>query len=607
MYVIATAGHVDHGKSTLVRALTGMEPDRLDEEQQRGLTIDLGFAWTALPSGRELAFVDVPGHERFLANMLAGVGPAPAVLFVVAADKGWQAQSTDHRDAVIALGVTHGVIAITRVDRAPERVAEITAAIRIEFAGTALAQAPIIEVSVPGPGVASSGLDELVRALDTVLADAPTPSPETRVRLWVDRAFSIRGSGTVVTGTLTAGRLHRGAPLVLVGAADAQSTEVRGLHSQNLSTEAVSPYARVAVNLRDVPLDRVTRGDALITPDAWEVIDTIDVRRTVGVGFSEAPQHLIVHIGTVAINARLRPFDDAHARLMLQYPLPLQLGDRLVLRGPGSRSVLGGAVIIDVDPPPLTRRGDGARWAGALANRPIMGDPVAEVTRRGAMPVTQLRRLGVVVPVAVPAELAEVTLDGTWWVHVATLDRWAKSLRRAVADQLTHDPLTPGLPRGAAQEVLRRQDPALPDPALLPLVIHRAKLEPDQGALRPIGHRPSLGPAEASVAALEARLRAQPFAAPEADDLLVLSLGPKELATAARAGRLLRLIDGVVLLPDAPALAMRTLAALSQPFTLSEARKALDTTRRVAVPLLEHLDARGWTRRLDGTLREVSR
>src|SRR5699024_10344858 len=146
-FVVATAGHVDHGKSTLVRALTGIEPDRWDEERRRGLTIDLGFAWTTLPSGRTVSFVDVPGHERFLGNMLAGVGPAPIVLFIVAADEGWQSQSADHRDAIAALGITQGLLVVTRADLAPDRVEEVLAEARTELAGTGLAEAPAVSVS----------------------------------------------------------------------------------------------------------------------------------------------------------------------------------------------------------------------------------------------------------------------------------------------------------------------------------------------------------------------------------------------------------------------------------------------------------------------------
>ncbi|RLZ03330.1 selenocysteine-specific translation elongation factor, partial [Kocuria tytonicola] len=206
MHVVATAGHVDHGKSTLVRALTGIEPDRWDEEKQRGLTIDLGFAWTELPSGTHVAFVDVPGHERFLANMLAGVGPAPVVCFVVAADEGWQEQSGDHRDALAALGISHGLIVVTKADRAPDRVGAVVARARAELAATGLRDAPAVAVSA----VEGTGLDEFREVLDAVLSRVPAPDPRARVRLWIDRAFTISGAGTVVTGTLTAGTLRVG-------------------------------------------------------------------------------------------------------------------------------------------------------------------------------------------------------------------------------------------------------------------------------------------------------------------------------------------------------------------------------------------------------------
>ena len=185
-HVVATAGHVDHGKSTLIRALTGMEPDRWEEERRRGLTIDLGFAWTTLASGREVAFVDVPGHQRFLGNTLAGLGPAPVVCFVVAADEGWQAQSSDHRDAIAALGIRHGLIVITRADRAPDRADEVLAHARAELSETGLRDAPGVTVSA----VDGTGLTELRGALDCVLEQVPEPETSARVRLWVDRSSS---------------------------------------------------------------------------------------------------------------------------------------------------------------------------------------------------------------------------------------------------------------------------------------------------------------------------------------------------------------------------------------------------------------------------------
>jgi selenocysteine-specific elongation factor len=577
-----------------------MEPDRWEEERRRGLTIDLGFAWTTLPSGREVAFVDVPGHHRFLSNTLAGLGPAPVVCFVVAADEGWQPQSSDHRDALAALGIRHGLIAITRADLAPEGAAEVLAQTREELSETGLRDAPGVIVSA----VDGTGLTELRATLDRVLSRVPTPDTTARLRLWVDRSFTITGAGTVVTGTLAAGTLARGDRLHLLGAHRMRSVVIRGLQSRGEPYPKLGPVARVALNLRGVSRDAIRRGDALVTPDAWPSTRTLDVRRVTGSPLTEAPAQLVVHVGTAAVPARLRPFDDDHGRLTLDRRLPLVLGDRLVLRDPGSHralGVLGGAQVLDADPPALRRRGGSARRAAVLAGMDVGGDIGAEVARRGAVQESHLRRLGLLPGAATAIPAGVRVLDG-WWIHVPTYEAWQQRLRTVVHELHARDPLADGLSRGAARDLL-----GLPDESLLDAVAGDAGLEQGGGHIRVAGVRDDLGRAEAAVGELEARLRAEPFHAPEADELSALRLGARELAAAERAGRVLRLRDGVVLLPTAPALAMRELARLEQPFTTSQARQALGTTRRVAIPLLEHLDAHGWTRRLDAGHREVVR
>ncbi len=226
MHVVATAGHVDHGKSTLVRALTGIEPDRWAEEHRRGLTIDLGYAWTTLPSGDDLAFVDVPGHERFIGNMLAGLGPAPAVLLVVAADEGWRAQTAEHLAAVDALGLTHGLLVVTRSDLSDPGPALAEARDRVR--GSSLAGSPAVAVSAR----TGDGLDALRSALERLVAELPAPRPDRRLRLWVDRSFTIRGAGTVVTGTLGEGTIAAGDDLVLHDhTGSVRRVTVRGLQS----------------------------------------------------------------------------------------------------------------------------------------------------------------------------------------------------------------------------------------------------------------------------------------------------------------------------------------------------------------------------------------
>ncbi|MCV7315716.1 selenocysteine-specific translation elongation factor [Mycolicibacillus parakoreensis] len=593
--VVATAGHVDHGKTTLINALTGMQPDRWAEEHRRGLTIDLGFAWTTLADDTHLSFVDVPGHQRFLANTLAGLGPAPVVCFVVAADEGWQAQSADHRDAIAALGITGGVLVITRTDRAPDRVDAVVAQARAELAGTGLAQAPAVAVCAP----TGAGLAALRRTLTAVLAQAPPPPAVDRLRLWVDRAFTLAGAGTVVTGTLAAGELGHGDEVVLHGARGAHPVAVRSLHSCGQPHRRLGPVSRVGVNLRGVDAAQVHRGDALLTAAAWPLTEILDVRRTSGVPHPSAPQHLMVHVGTAAVPARLRPLDDDHARITLARPLPLIVGDPLVLRHPGSPRLLGGARVLDVEPPPLRRRGAARQRAATLAALPPDGDVAAEVIRRGAVTPAHLRRLGLPVGAAPPAGVHAVR---RWWVGAADYRRWCAMLVDAVEHRHQRDPVGAGLSRGAAVDVV-----GLPEPGLLDALITDTGLVQRDGRLWAPGHERDLGAAAAGITAVQARLAGAPFAAPEAPELAALHVGPRELAAAERAGRLLRLDDAVVVLPTAPALAMRTLSRLEQPFTVSAARRALNTTRRVALPLLAHLDARGWTRRVDATHREVVR
>lgn len=613
--VLATAGHVDHGKSTLVRALTGRDPDRLSQERDRGLTIELGYAWTRLPGGAEIAFVDVPGHQRFVGTMLSGLGPAPAVVFVVAADQGWQAQSSEHLAAVQALGITDGLLVITRCDLAD---ADRTAAVRGE-AGRRLAGAgldvPAVEVSA-AKGV---GLDDLRTALADLAARLPEPDPAAAVRLWCDRAFSVSGAGTVVTGTLGAGTIRTGDRLLLLDHGVTREVTVRGLHSQDEARESVGPVSRTAVNLRRV--DDVSRSAVLLTPDAWELAPIVDVQLTEvpttsqnprvlqgsagGHGAAGAhdpqqmrtPEQATLHVGTVDVPVHVRPLGDDLARLSASVDLPWRVGDRAILRDPGSRR-LWAVRVLDVDPLPLTRRGAASRRAEALS----AGDLAATRLRsRSAERLDTFERLGLLVP-------STAVRQGDWCMDPAAMEAWRGRLVEAVRAHHSADRLSAGMPVAEAARALALPDhlPADLGPDLVRGLVAGSDLTITDG--RALDPRASgLGPAEPGVAALEERLREAPFIAPERGDLDDLGLGPAELAAAARLGRLLRLPDDVVLLPSGPARAMRLLSGLEQPFTLSAARQALGTTRRVAVPLLEHLDSRGWTRRVDGSLREVVR
>lgn len=584
MHVVATAGHVDHGKSTLVQALTGMQPDRWAEEQRRSMTIDLGFAWTTLPSGRQIAFVDVPGHERFVSNMLAGVGPVPAVLMAVAADEGWMPQSAEHLAALDALGVRHGLLAITRADLADPGPAAHRA--RAELAASTLGQVEVVAVSAK----TGHGLDDLRAALDRLIAGLPAPTESGPVRMWVDRSFSIRGAGTVVTGTLTAGSLHTGDELEI--APTGTVAQIRALHCLGQAVEHTTAVARAAVNLRGLHHSKIHRGEALLTPSSYLTTTLIDVRLH-GDPVADLPPALTLHIGSAAVVARIRPLGADTARLALSRPLPLLIGDRALLRDPGRHQIAGGVTVLDVDPPPLRRRGAAAERAATLSTMTGHADERSELRRRLLVRRGGLQRMGV------PVTMEPVA--GDW---LADPDHWAR-LRQRLGDEVSRHarqhPLEPGIAAEELRHLLDLPDRALVDALLTPPLATR------DGRVH-IGEAPPAlpEPVAQAIVQIRAELAEHPFHAPEADRLKALGLGRHELAAARRAGELVQLTADVVLLPDAIETAATVLAALPQPFTTSDARKALGTTRRVAVPLLEMLDHRGLTRRLPDDTRTMS-
>ncbi|GAA3562950.1 selenocysteine-specific translation elongation factor [Amycolatopsis ultiminotia] len=568
MRVIATAGHVDHGKSTLVRRLTGMEPDRWAEERRRGLTIDLGFAWTRL-GDEQVAFVDVPGHERFVPNMLAGTGPVPAVAFVVAADEGWMPQSAEHLAALDAFGVRHGLLVVTKADRAdPAAAGEAALA---EIAQTSLGRVPAVAVS----GVTGEGLDEVRTALADLAAGLPVPDPEADVRLWLDRAFTVPGAGTVVTGTLGAGTIAVGDELRLGDTV----VGVRGLHALGEPRERVSGVARVAVNLRGISRDAAARGATLVQPDAWHVTDVVDVRLPKA---AELHREAVLHLGTAAIPVRVRPLGTDTARLTLRSPLPLRVADRGLLRDPGERRVAAGITVLDVDPPALTRRGA----AQARARDLDAPDPAAvQLRRRGFVRDREFETMGL------PRTGERI---GGWLADPGRLAEIRAEVPERLAAWRRAHPVAAGMPTEELRRGLR-----LPSAELLPAVLGDLTVSGGVVSERGAGLDART---EAALAVLDEQWAQHPFRAPEAEQRRTLGLGKRELAAAARLGRVTVIDDGVVLGPDAEDRAVAVLRSIDQPFTVSSARRALDSTRRVLVPLLEHLDAAGHTEPLgDGT------
>jgi len=560
--VVATAGHVDHGKSSLVRALTGTDPDRFEEEKRRGLTIDLGFAHMELPSGASISFVDVPGHVRFVRNMLAGVGGIDACVFVVAATEGWKPQSEEHLRILQLLGLRHGVVALTKADLVDEEWRELQSLeVADHLAGTFLADAPMVSVST----VSGDGLPQLVAALDDLVARAPGAADVGRPRLWVDRTFAARGSGTVVTGTLTGGALHVDQRAIVLpgGRTGGRDVRVRGIQRHGLACTSIEPGSRAALNLSGVDHHEVARGDALVTAERWRPSGRVDASLEVLAGLDHEVSRrgaYLAYVGSGEWPVRIRilgpdsiaPGERGLVRLHLARPLPLVVGDRFVLRESGRSETVGGGEILDVAPvrPASRARPDGSTELLVRERGWVAAEDLAAMTGR-----------------AVAATV------GRWVVDPAALAGMIDELRARVAGAGAL-----GLDVATLDE---RERAAL---ALLDGVVVSGGRAQEEAAVDPLADHPVLE-----------RLRAGGAAPPDVGDVDRASL--RELV---RRGYLVER-DGVHFHPSAidraAGVAARLLSTQPEGITMSQLRDALGVSRKYALPIAAELDARGVTRR----------
>jgi selenocysteine-specific elongation factor len=628
--VIGTAGHVDHGKSALIQALTGTDPDRLAEEKARGMTIDLGFAWTTLPSGREVGFVDVPGHERFVHNMLAGVGGVGCALFVVDASEGWRPQSAEHLAILDLLGIPAGVVALTKADLVDQATRDrVATEVAARLQGTTLAGAAIVPTAAPS----GLGVDAVAAALDAALDRLGEPPERGRPRLPVDRVFSMRGSGTVVTGTLSGGSLRAPAEAELLPAG--RRVRVRGLQGHGRPLAEATPARRLAVNLAGVATDQVARGDVLVLPGQWAPTDVADCRLRC---LPSAPAPLrgrgayLLYAGAAETSARLQPLDateirpgaDALVRLHLERPLVLDAFEPVVLRDSGRDETVGGGLVLDPFPPTAVR-GTAARVRRTeeLEAREAAG-PAGLLARvlaeRGVVPLTDLPHLagvtsgkGTVSGGMRGAEPPAVVRSRTLAWSPDAWEAAAAAVLEAVERQHRDDPSARGLPAQAARAAaLGPAGPTWPDVAgaeTVEALVAAGRLVPDGPAVRLPGHGTRLDPAQrALVARVEAALDEAGVSLLGETALRDLGADRKATALLVRLGVLVAVAPGGYLGRSTLEGAVATLRGAfpdGRLFAASEAREALGTTRRTAIPLLEHLDRGGVTVRL-GDLRRLA-
>ncbi len=618
-FILATAGHVDHGKSALVKALTGTDPDRLPEEQLRGITIDLGFAHLELPSaGGEssivLGIVDVPGHEDFVKNMVAGVGSIDLSLLVVAADDSWMPQTEEHMQILTYLGVKRAVVALTKIDLAQDEQGAV-AAIREKLQRTPFADAPIVPTSV----ITGRGLADVRTALAQVLADAPAPADIGKPRLPVDRVFKLQGIGTVVTGTLSGGMLRRGQNVVIQPSA--KTARIRNIQSHNRDVEISGPGSRTALNLSLDAVEDVHRGDVITLSDFGGPSSIIDVILQISPrAYRPIKDGARVHVhhgsgntaARIAFHNRedLAPGQRALAQMRVEAPAFVFAGDRFVLRDWSEHSTLGGGIVLDPDAGQRLFHSEArSRFLSPRAQAPddAGGFVTSQLARDGAAKKSQMLRKSRFSADAVASAVSRLQAEGSVMVAgemVIEAALWKKVRQHAVdaidarhrahAEQL-------GLPLTDLRAALELKAPVAEIFDAIVADLCAQGFARSGNAIRRAAHRPALSPQLQSASArIRAMLAAKPFDPPSRKDVAPDIASQQALRFLIESGEVFEVSSEIVLAADSAKRAtemVREFIRSHGPATVSELRQMLGNSRRVALPLLERLDRDGVTLR----------
>jgi selenocysteine-specific elongation factor len=603
-FVVGTAGHIDHGKSTLIQALTGIDPDRLEEEKRRGMTIDLGFAYLTLPSGRLVGIVDVPGHARFIRNMLAGVHGLDAVLLVVAADEGVMPQTVEHLEIVDLLEIRRGLALVTKVDLVePDWLELVVAELSETLAKTSLRDVEILPVSA----VTGAGLDELRVRLDALLAQTPAREDRKRPRLPVDRVFTISGFGTIVTGTLVDGSLKMGEEVELQPSG--RRVRIRGLQQHNQKVEVAQPGSRVAANLVGIEKEDVRRGEVLARVGTVTATRRVDASVRV-LGDSPRPlrhgAQVLLHTGTAEVSARaivlagdaIEPGGTGWVQLYLARPVAVTAGDRFVLRLPTPSATIAGGTFADVNPRRHPRH-DERVWESL--ERRAAGDVLQEELRKYPRGITLQALLRATLAEDADASGLDARRVGQWLFAPEAWSGLGGRARRALEEYHRAHPLRAGMPREELKSRLGLA-PAAFGPALTQLA-RDGVLAERAGEVALPDHRVEIDPAAGGPAGrLLEILGQQPFAPPSlAEAMREAGASPEVVRALAQKGELVRLSDDVAFTKAAyeEALALvREAVAGDGAVTVAGMRDRMGASRRPVLALLEYLDAQRITRRV---------
>lgn len=592
-YVVGTAGHIDHGKSTLITALTGIDPDRLAEEKRRGMTIDLGFAHLTLPSGREVGIVDVPGHARFMRNMLAGAHGLDAALLVVAADEGVMPQTREHLEVLDLLEVGRGMAVLTKVDLVDEDWLRLVT----DEVSKTVPDWPIVPVSA----VTKTGLAELVDALDNLLDEAPPREDLGRPRLPIDRVFTLSGFGTVVTGTLVDGSIRAGDEMEVMPGG--RRVRVRGLQRHNERVEIVGPGSRVAANLGGVEKTDLSRGDVLSLPGVVAATRRLDARVRVVTDAAQSLRHgaqVMVHTGTTEVGGRVivldgdevAPGGEGWIQLYLERAIAVADRDRFVLRMPSPAATVAGGTFVDVAPRKHLRHDSAIRES--LVRR-AAGNVLQEELRKYPRGVTVSALLKATMAADADVDKLRARRSGEW---IFSDDAWAAIAGHAAQELLTYHAAYP-LRRGMAREELRSRlgVSAAAFAAVVQALAADGTLVESNGSIAAPGHSVAI-----EDSGLVRLLDQRGFGPPSLPEAMEQTGTSKETVRAlALKGDIVQVSDDIAFSKRAYAEAVdlvKELIAANGSVTVVKLRDRMGASRRPVLALLEHLDSRHVTRRV---------
>lgn len=623
MFIMGTAGHIDHGKTTLITALTGINPDRLQEEQSRGMTVDLGFAWFALPQGN-VGVVDVPGHHRLIKNMLAGVGMVDFVLLVVAADDGWMPQTQEHVDILHLYGIKRGVVALTKADLVdPEWLELVKADLHEHLAGTSLADFPIIPVS----STTGFNIEVLKNTLNEIITALPRDLEGDNPLLWIDRVFTIKGAGTVVTGTLMGGYLNVGMDVVVEPLGS--RARIRGLQTQTKTVEKGVPHSRLAVNLTGVEKEELTRGMYLALPNRrpyYSLINSFVQILPQAPASLESGQHIKLYVGTLETLAKvkvlgaeeIRPDQEGYVQLELEQPAHFSFRDRFILRHSELQDTLGGGFFLEAAIPV---RGTNLRLVGSQRRQQLFpfekGISYLNLDRlekkRQANPESLSLLVAAERPFWTRAQFAELGLGlhpkivqfGDYLMAPSQLDKLQAYLRNVVNKHHEDHPLAPG----PSKETLRTAT-GVPPRLFDQVLASTPSLREDKGAVSSVDHRISLTPEEeTTLQALLQTVAGTPYEPPNLAQLVEEGYPKQLIFAASHLGILVSLPNEHWTTPEILQSIQGVLyqeGAFRSEFELATFRDRFGTSRKYALAFLDYFDAQGITIR-KGDVRVLSK